>query len=520
MGMGILNSGFSGASSGGVMSEMIALGAMEAFLVKGATVSFFRFRYSRHTNFAMEPVFQTFQNQPAFGREAQCTFARTGDMVYHTYVLVQLPAIQPCNSQVEACTGSGFTGLTQFPSLVQRVGDAGCSNYVDPCVCTDEAYWANVYADPALDVSCTVSATADLQSARNAWLYQNYGARDATYDPAVFSELDSAILSGTEFPAWVHWHNAVGQKVIKRAALIIGGHVVDTLYSDYLYMWEELSGKAGKRLREMIGKRTSRRQLIADAAFNQSFWVPLPFSYTQHSGNVLSLVSLQYHGVVLHVDFEQLQNLVVTSSSDVTVVKSVDFSPLSPQDLYAVVDTTYVYLDLDERDRFATANYDQLITQVQVLTAQAASASIDVNITFNHPVIELIWAARRACMALENNSFNFSGKDKRDPIDQVSLLLNNMPRWQTRPGQYFRLVQPYQHHSHIPEAHIYSYSFALHPEEPQPTGSCNFSRIDNAHMIFDMQQGLELEQVQIIIFARNHQILRFVEGVGGSLFAA
>jgi hypothetical protein len=224
--------------------------------------------------------------------------------------------------------------------------------------------------------------------------------------------------------------------------------------------------------------------------------------------------------VAIHVKFQELSNLIVKSSANVQPVRSDNYAPLADQDLRAYLDTMYIYLDMEERDRFATANFDQLITQVQVLQSDYTANVVDVTLTFNHPVIELIWACRRKCMEMENNSFNYSGLDGRDPIEGVVLLLNNQPRFQRRPGQYFRLVQPYQFHSSIPQSHVYVFSFALHPEEPQPTGSCNFSRIDNAHLVFDLQPGLETEQVTIIIFARNWQIMRFIEGVGGALFNA
>ena len=216
------------------------------------------------------------------------------------------------------------------------------------------------------------------------------------------------------------------------------------------------------------------------------------------SGNALPVVSLQFHGIQLHVCFADLQtciqtscNLASSTSPDpIVVVKTRQRSPLVDQDLRAVVESTYVYLDIDERDRFATGSFEQLISQVQAYTICTKTCQVRLNLNFNHPVIELIWAVRRNCQANVNNHFCYAGKDGQDPIRAVSLKLNNLPRFAPKEGRYFRLVQPWQFHTNIPRAFIYSYPFALYPEEPQPSGSCNFSRIDNIELTFDMQQGI------------------------------
>ena len=89
----------------------------------------------------------------------------------------------------------------------------------------------------------------------------------------------------------------------------------------------------------------------------------------------------------------------------------------------------------------------------------------------------------------------------------------------------FRLVQPYQHHTRIPEKHIYVYSFGLRPEEHQPSGTCNFSRIDNAQLVFDLTNIATLNNVsagdtgQISIYATNYNVLRIMSGMGGLAYS-
>merc|ERR1711998_234118 len=230
------------------------------------------------------------------------------------------------------------------------------------------------------------------------------------------------------------------------------------------------------------------------------------------SGNSLPLVSLQFHATQIHVEFEQLSNLIVTSPAlagqGPPVVKECGTgSAITPNSIRACLDTTYVYLDIEERDRFATGSFEQLITQVQQHSITNKSSQVRMPLNFNHPIIELIWAVRRFCNSDKNNYFNYSGIDGLDPVNQVCLRLNNLPRFSNRPGPWFRLVQPYQFHTNIPQSYVYCYSFALHPEEAQPSGSCNFSRIDHVDLVLELQEGLGDEQVQIIVYARNWNIM-------------
>ena len=482
-----------GASQGGALTQLIALGAADKYLSQNPAITFWRFKYSRHTNFAAEPIEQPFNTQVFFGSDTSLTFNRTGDLIYYCYVAIDLPGIEACqdgptcgvNSQV-ALYSQAYPGLTR--------GDNG--TYCDPC-------------------------------------------RDNDGD----EEGACTFPENVEEGPYAHYTNAIGQWLIRRSSLVIGGQVIDTLYADYLYMWEELSGKPGKRLREMIGKDNNLQYLISDSKNTRRLYVPLPFWFTQSSGNALPVVSLQFHGIQLHVSFADLQSCVQTSCSPnqqtpVIVLKNTNRTPLVDQDLRAVVESTYVYLDIDERDRFATGSFEQLITQVQSYQVQTRSSQVRMQLNFNHPIIELLWAVRRKCQDNVNNWFCYAGKHQEDPIKTVNFKLNNLPRFSAKEGRYFRLVTPYQAHTNIPDSHIYCWSAALHPEEPQPSGSVNFSRIDNVELTFEMQEGIDQPPVNqrltgsnvanmkpvtgdftVLVFARSWNVLRFREGLGGLAYS-
>ena len=102
------------------------------------------------------------------------------------------------------------------------------------------------------------------------------------------------------------------------------------------------------------------------------------------------------------------------------------------------------------------------------------------------------------------------------PLDTFKLVLNGQDRFKEQKGKYFNQVQPHFHHSGSPYAGVYSYSFALKPEEHQPTGTCNFSRIDNAQVAVTMKST---DALNLSMFAVNYNVLRVQSGMGGLAFS-
>lgn len=501
--MSSLTCGVGGASAGGTLTELIAVGAMDAYLIKNPNVTFFRFRYNKHTNFALEAITQSFQSQVAFGSDSQITLNRTGDLVYYMYIDIEIPGIK-------AHFKEGGTSSI-YPE------SNGCNACSEQDIAAYKLQHPHATSEPTPPCS-TLDGFADNTLAGEL---QQLGINSAVEYPP---NPDSDNL-------WCHWAQAVGQLIVKRASLVIGGQIIDTLYSDYLYMWEELSGKPGKRLKEMIGKADTIDSLVKDSGRKRRLYVPLPFFFTSTSGNALPLVSLQFHGVQIAVEFEQLSKLIVTSgcsgkdSNGQAVSGAIDVTDvqtdavITSNSLKACLDTTYVYLDIEERDRFATGSFEQLITQVQQMSMTNMGSQARCQLNFNHPIQELMFCIKRQCNMDANNHFNYSGINGLDPVESVCLKLNNLPRFSNRPGPWFRLVQPYQHHTNIPQAYVYCYSFALHPEEPQPSGSCNFSRIDHVDLNLELQEGLKNEQVVVLVYARNWNIMRYRDGLAGAGFS-
>jgi len=354
------------------------------------------------------------------------------------------------------------------------------------------------------------------------------------------------------------WANAAGMHLIESASITIGGQVIDTIFNDFMFMWEELCGKTGKRLSEMVAKTSSPELSQHWSMFERTLFVPLPFFFTMTSGTVLPLVSLQFHDVKVYCEFNHVESAIVNHQAEFegccskTVVRprmangalapitsTTSTQEVNNSHVSTALEICYVYLDVDERAKFAEGSFEMLVTQVQLSRTVTTQASNNIRLDFNHAVIELLWAVRKQSSVDEKDHFNFSGVPEpitgsnQDPLVSASLRLNNQMRWggnDVHPTWY-RLVQPYQHHTSIPEAFVYMYSFALFPEDSQPTGSLNFSRIDNATLQINLDPhlfknnvsngGSDYSQhaVEIIVVARNFNVLRVQGGLGGLAYA-
>lgn len=474
-----------GPSTNGVLIQLAACGIMTALLTGAPSLTYWRFRYLQFTNFAMLSIVQPFEGCVEFGSTATVKISKSGDLLYFLYVVLQIPGIRACPPRAGGC------GPTQqFPYAI------------DPnnaCAQTDSDYFST------------------LDGGVNGWLFEEYGCCGDYEEDCAANACNTG--GGCNQEPWAMWSNAIGQLIIKQAVLIVGTQAIDTLYSDFLFMWEELAGKPGKRLTEMVGKRYCREDLIADSQCTRTLYVPLPFYFTQTPGNALPLVAVMFSGVQIIITFEQLYNVVVVSGPDVVVVKCNGGGQLNNNDLRAAIDGTQVFLDILERDRFAANNFETLITQTFALYTSVCCASARIPIGFAHPVIELIWAVRRKCQEQHNNWFNYSGLLGREPLISAEIDFNATARQPMREASWYRLVQPYQYHTLIPESCIYCYSFALYPEEAQPSGAANFSRLESVTLVLNLQEGLQREDVTVIIFSRSLNMVKFREGSAGLAFS-
>ena len=459
--------------------QLVAYGAQDIYLSGNPQITFFKLVYRRHTNFAMESIEQVFNGTGDFNKKVTCTISRNGDLIHRTYLKVQLPDV-------------------------------------------------------------TVGA--------------NKGFR------------------------WVNWP---GHALIRSVELEIGGQRIDKHYGDWLHIWAELTQSAGHQLgyANMIGNipslvnptlNTGTTDVVVKG---EILYIPLEFFFCRNAGMALPLIALQYHEVKINLEFSDVRSIYwagsYSSSAWKTDMGAVSVGGLVAASLYV----DYVYLDTDERRRFAQVSHEYLIEQLQ-FTGDESTSNINnkIKMNFNHPTKELVWVVQpddhvTDAAPFGKQWFNYTdGSDNTyvnnialtasdgvpgvapggannvylpvsfdggaNPVITARIQLNGHDRTTDRDGRYYNLVQPYQHHENVPSKGINVYSFALRPEEHQPSGTCNFSRIDNATLILVLTSATVTRTTstgtgtitsprtaKVRIYAVNYNVLRIMSGMGGIAYS-
>ena len=512
---------------GGGLMQLVSYGAQDIYISGNPQITFWKILYKRHTNFAVESIEVTFNGQADFNKRVTAVINRNADLMYKTYIQVVLPEI------------------------------------------------------------------------------------DLTTPFAGF-----------------RWLNYIGHRLINQVELEIGGQRIDRQYGDWMQIWTQLSTDAGniKVLDKMVGnthdlvlmKRGTGLALDATCSASETtiscvpragtpaktLYIPLQFWFCRNPGVAIPLIALQYHEVRINVDFETWQNCQY-AESNVGVPVALAAQSLAAASIYV----DYVYLDTEERRRFAQQSHEYLIEQVQYTGAESiTSSSNKIQLNFNHPVKELQWVVQRdsfvdcstaAWLASVGGAqpFNYSDDfstdgmitsllsqasgyagtgvssvasgisarmgqgateassligaetvdvsgggefesgvnyllakvildsgircEGKNPTEVAKLQLNGQDRFTEREGAYFDTVQPYQHHSRSPSTGICVYSFALRPEEHQPSGTCNFSRIDKAtlQLTVSLNTVVGSRTAQVRVYALNYNVLRVMSGMGGLAYS-
>jgi len=438
---------------GGGLLQLVAYGAQDVYLTGNPQITFFKVVYRRHTNFSIEAIEQTINGNSNFGSRVTIQLTRNGDLINRIYFNAVLT-----NSKTAGTTLNN--GLALVPYF--------------------------------------------------------------------------------------------GHKLLKTIELEIGGQRIDKHYSEWLYIWNELSLPASKKhgYRLMVGGDVYNRSIYLGALQSYEVNVPLEFWFCRNVGLALPLIALQYHEVKVNIEYSTQSELVDKSATNYCN-KAYELTgdngtalaaPPSNADLVALsTDLTftsatmwvdYIFLDTDERRRFAQLSHEYLIEQLQFTGADTINGTgvIDnmksIRLNFNHPCKELIWAIKST---VNTNAYwnNFSDCDNKalgnnyvvskNPVLQAKLQLNGNDRMAQRPGTYFSRVQPFQHHECVPSVFnqgINVYSFAIKPEEHQPSGTLNMSRIDTAQLsVSSSITGT------IYVFTVNYNVLRILSGMGGLAYS-
>ena len=483
---------------GGGLLQLVAYGAQDAYLSGNPQITFWRGLFKRHTNFAMEPFRVNLTGQASWGTKHSAILGRHADLVSACYLEVELDTIDMNTFPIRygPLGGAAFGGDTTTVT-------AGTAYIITAVITSGEA---TTIGSPSTAVGIRFTATG------------------------------GATLSGTGRVQTLRGGNQVqaAYNMLRFVELDIGGQIIDRLYGEWMYIWTLLTHSFDKQAALAAGLydtgvASNGCGLDGRPILGNAYHIPLPFYFARNPSAAIPLIALQYHEVKINIMWNKTEIVQINSSGGAAKSNG-------PRQANLICD--YVYLDVEERRRMAQESHEYLIEQTQYNEDKGVTgAMIRCDLTFNHPVKELVWvvqnSARGSCTLgnAQGGAPNFF-----DPLNftenamySANLQLNGQDRMQTLYSPYFNSVQVYQHHSgggylFGGAGGIYCYSFALKPEEHQPSGTCNFSRIDSATLVMTLNGSTavslaDTENYDVRVYALNYNILRVMSGMGGLAYS-
>ena len=284
-----------------------------------------------------------------------------------------------------------------------------------------------------------------------------------------------------------------GLKLLNRVTLSIDGQAIDSHTGEWMEYWNEYTMEKEKEsgYAELIGNSES-----FGSETNTTVIVPLQFYFCKHAGLSLPIHALQHSEVKVIIEFNKQSDCC--NGSTISMKKCTLF-------------VDYVFLDIAEKEQILQGEQSFLISQVQEtsnlnIRDSGWSDEYNVKLDFLHPVKELIWCFKDSSglCVMKSAYITMNGSQKRAS---------------ERPGLYYRRMQPYDHHTRIPTRNLYNYSFALKPEDAQPSGTCNFSRLDNAYLYFKLLKNEGERNIKVKVYATNTNLLRIYKNIGALAYS-
>ena len=551
---------------GGGLMQLVAYGAQDVYLTGNPQITFWKVTYRRHTNYAMESIEQTFNGQADFGRRVQCTISRNGDLAYRTYLQVTLPEIcqENCCGQDGAQTwarwldhpGEQLISMVEVEIGGQRIdrqyGDwMHIWNQLTLTAEQERGYNKMIghttqltyLIDPAfadIERACGGDGPAAVCAPRKClpettlyvplqfWFCRNPGLALPLialqyHEVRINLELrpsDEVLWAVNNLGAGKNPNNSalpVGN--VKQNAAYQKSLVATSLYVDYIFLDTDERRRMAQNPHEYL---IEQLQFTGDESVGSSSnKIKLNFNHpckelvfvVQKDANVDYCASFET-GTALNMAFGA-QPFNYTDALDALPNSISAFAAFESIEGNAGVISGGLFQDAGADLTSAAANGAGVPSNViDSWDYYASNVAGGKNGGLGSSVSDA------GAFVLAETALNMHCWGQ-NPVVTCKLQLNGQDRFSEREGTYFDLVQPFQHHTRSPDTGINVYSFALRPEEHQPSGTCNFSRIDNAtlQLVLSANTVGNDNTAKVRVYTVNYNVLRIMSGMGGLAYS-
>jgi hypothetical protein len=542
--------------------QLVAYGAQDVYLTGNPQITFWKVSYKRHTNFAMESIEQTFNGQADFGRRVTCTISRNGDLAYRTYLQVTLPEIGQGLKGSGANQDGVYARWLDFPGeqLISQVeveiggqridrqyGDwMHIWNQLTQSTEQQRGYYKMIgnttqltyITDPsfaAIDGPCDTNAPRQVCAPRNAlpettlyipfqfWFCRNPGLALPLIALQYHEVKINLDIRPIDECLWAVGSLAATSGSTKVNAAYNQSLVAASLYVDYVFLDTDERRRMAQNPHEYlieqlqftgdesVGSSSNKIKLNFNHPVKELIWV------VQRDANVDYCSSLDASSLLFKLLGAQPFNYTDAVDALPNAIHAFG-GPHSVSGANGFIDPSGLFAQAgayDVTNAAAGGGAGNFWTTSGGNSGPYDRSNLAVDGTQQESALSDAGTFVLAETALDMHCWG------ENPVVTAKLQLNGQDRFSEREGTYFDLVQPWQHHTRTPDTGINLYSFALRPEEHQPSGSCNFSRIDNATLQLVLSnatvEGTSTAKVRV--FATNYNVLRIMSGMGGLAYS-
>ncbi len=558
---------------GGGLMQLVAYGAQDVYLTGNPQITFWKVTYRRHTNYAMESIEQTFNGQADFGRRVQCTISRNGDLAYRTYLQVTLPEIgQPSSGNVYARwldnPGMQLISMVEVEIGGQRIdrqyGDfMHIWNQLTMTSEQEDGYNKMIgnttqltyLTDPdfaEIASACNTNNAPDAVCApRKAlpettlyvplqfWFCRNPGLAlplIALQYHEVKITIELRALDECLWSVSTLGNCNAGDDLKDKSGSYNQSLVAASLYVDYIFLDTDERRRMAQNPHEYlieqlqftgdesVGSSSNKIKLNFNHPCKEIIWVVQADKNVDYCSSFVCNTTLMRSLGAQPFNYtdavDALPNSIVAFSSSSSVKGD------AGQGNTAFINASGLFQDPAADGMGATTTVagvaagagSTLFPQWGSTTAGGGGASYDSAFPESAGSDSGVSDAGAFVLAETAKSLHCWGQN---PVVTAKLQLNGQDRFSEREGSYFDVVQPYQHHTRHPDTGVNLYSFALRPEEHQPSGTCNFSRIDNATLQLVLSAACigGDETAKVRVYACNYNVLRIMSGMGGLAYS-
>lgn len=568
----------------GGLIQIVTYGNQDLYLTGAPEITFFKIVYRRHTNFSAESISVQFDDSIKFGKECILSVPKVGDLIKNVYLEVIIPEIafkrNPNGDNIvnnaditEYNTAvSNYNTVVDFMLINIEAYRKAYETYTAENVTTVEdivesiiSYMSSASFTDIINNYISLVSLINSNKTNILTIANNYNGDTETLKDVIMNEINNAIVKSellqkdyyttmlTAYDSYMDkkhenlkfaWVDKLGHSIIDYVEIYIGGNRIDKHYGEWLNIWNELTNIKGKKdlYNELIGNVKELTTFDRETKPQYTLQIPLQFWFCRTTGLALPLVSLEFHDVYFKVKFKEFTECAYMEDNNLIYFSHLSeelyLDEITEEDgliLQANMLIDYIYLDKNERRKFAQSSNEYLIEQVQMREfTDISSESVEFHLDFNHPCKELIWVGQKTEYTENINGYtkcrwdNYTKNDNNtgNTVDKCQLDFNGYTRVLKSNGAYFNYVLPYSYHTSTPQDGINIFSFSLTPESHQPSGQCNMSRLSKVSLFVDFVNELFVEPIDaqrvlnFRVYAVNYNILRFLGGMAGCAYSS